>query len=165
MQIELYMSLAANGLMLKADPSNPTPDVVMMDFVQRAKEARAMILGRVTYELALALGAGGALGGVTIVVISRHLRELPGVDVVASPAAAVARLRERQHDRALLAGGAAIYNAFLAQALVDEVTLNVLPTIANGAAIAGGALPQAFELATSTQLPGGIPQLTFRRRR
>ncbi len=164
MNIELYISLAANGLMLKADPSNPTPDVVMMDFVRRAREARAMILGRVTYELALALGAGDLLGGVTIVVISRHLRELPGAEVVASPAAAVARLRERQHERAVLAGGAAIYSAFLAEALVDEVTINVLPLIASGAAIAGGPVPQSFELVTSTQLPGGIPQLTFRKR-
>lgn len=165
MKIELYMSLAANGLMLKADPSNPMPDVVMMDFVRRANEARAMILGRVTYELALALGAGDALGGVTIVVMSRHLRELPGAAVVASPGAAVALLRERRHDRAVLAGGAAIYSAFLAEGLVDEVTINVLPTVAEGAAVSTGTRPQAFELATSTQLPGGIPQLTFRRRR
>jgi riboflavin biosynthesis pyrimidine reductase len=47
----------------------------------------------------------------------------------ASPEAALATLRERGHTTALLAGGEKLHNAFLERDLVDELLLNVVPTL------------------------------------
>lgn len=163
MKASLYASLAANGLMLTADPSNPTPPALLADFAKHANEAGALILGRVTYEMALGMGAGDAFAGVAIVVVSSRTAPLSGPGHrVGSPAEALAHLAANGRSRALVGGGAVLYNAFLAESLVDEIYLNVLPTLSSrGKPIGAASEPQSLRLLSSTELVEGVTQLRF----
>lgn len=162
MKVELYASLAANGLMLTADPSHPTPPAIFADFLQHAKKAGALILGRATYEMAASFGVGDALAGVTIVVVSSGSASLSGAERAGSPSAALELLEKRGHARALLGGGAVLYNAFLESRLVDELRINVMPTLTSrGKPLTAADEPQALRLLSTTQLIDNVTQLFF----
>ncbi len=162
MKVELYASLAANGLMLTADPSHPTPQEILADFVRHAHEAGSLILGRATYEMALSQGAGAAFAGIEIVVVSSSAGPTPGAHRASSPSAALAYLRERGQARVLLGGGAVTYSAFLAESLVDELCLNIVPTVTSrGKPILASSEPRALRLVTTKQLVEGVTQLRF----
>lgn len=89
-----------------------------------------------------------------------------------TPAASVANLVARGYQRCALLGGGAIYGAFLAADLVDELVLTIEPLVF-GAGVRWGtvAVNRRFELVETTQLgsdtlllryrkPSGAPQST-----
>ena len=72
-------------------------------------------------------------------------------------------MRDRGHTTALLAGGEQLHNAFLERDLVDELILNVVPTLEDeGLKI---LLPQGHRrdlvLLRTQQLTAGIVQLHY----
>lgn len=166
MKVLLYASLTANGLMMKADPAHAPPPEVMADFVDQARRAGSLILGRVTYDLMASRGAGSPFAGIEIVVVSKSGRSTPGAQRVGSPAAALDYLSRRGLTHALLGGGALLYSAFLAEKLVNELCVNTLPILSSGGSpITAAPDPQWLEVVGSRQLAANVSQLRFAVRR
>ncbi|GHO80556.1 hypothetical protein KSD_83270 [Ktedonobacter sp. SOSP1-85] len=128
MKTILWATLTANGNYAQSSPEHPPKMEALGDFAAQAKAAGNFIVGRRTFEGMQASG-GGAFGEIDIVVISKSVKDIPGVKVVASPQEALGYLQGKGHTTALLSGGADLHNAFLGQGLVDEVIFNVAPVM------------------------------------
>lgn len=175
MKTILWATLTANGNYARASAAHPPRPEATADFASHALAHGNFIVGRRTFEAFQAQPArAGADGGsaapnpfarTTIVVVSTTL---PAANVAraATPEAALAALRQRGHDTALLAGGEKLHNAFLERDLVDELLLNIVPTLEDeGLKI---LLPKGsrreLELVGSKQIASGIIQLHYRLR-
>lgn len=128
MKTILWAALTANGNYAQSSPEHPPNMEALDDFVTQAKAVGNFIVGRRAFEGMPAIG-GSARGTMDIVVLSKSVKEIPGVQCVATPQAALAYLQARGHRTALLAGGADLHNAFLSQGLVDELIFNVTPAL------------------------------------
>ena len=128
MKTILWAALTANGNYAQSSPEHPPKMEALDDFAAQAKAAGNFIVGRRTFEGMPAVG-GSARGNIDMVVLSQSIREIPGVQCVATPQAALTYLQARGHTTALLAGGADLHNAFLGQGLVDELLFNVTPVL------------------------------------
>ena len=128
MKTILWAALTANGNYAQSSPEHPPKMEALDDFAAQAKAAGNFIVGRRTFEGMPAVG-GSARGNIDMVVLSQSIREIPGVQCVATPQAALTYLQARGHTTALLAGGADLHNAFLDQGLVDELLFNVTPVL------------------------------------
>jgi dihydrofolate reductase len=149
MKTILWATLSANGNYARATAERPPKPDATADFAAQAQTYGNFIVGRRTFEAFQAQPARAGADGespfasTTIVVLSTTLT-IPGVQRAATPASALALVRERGHTAALLAGGEQLHNAFLADDLVDELILNVVPTLEDeGLKI---ALPKVIQL-------------------
>ena len=161
-----YMSLTADGHVVQAETAGGIPPSILGDFMRLVSENGGLILGRRTYDIFLNMGAIGAIPG-AVVVISRGLPlAQEGVTVARSPAEALRLLEAQGHVGALVGGGPEIYSAFLAEGLVDELHLNIVPMM-DGAGLSIATpmpRPSPLELVGSGELADGVFQLRYRRR-
>jgi dihydrofolate reductase len=171
MKTILWATLSANGNYARASAAHPPKPEATADFASNALAHGNFIVGRRTFEAFQAQPARAGADGsappnpfarTTIVVVSTTLA-VPGVPRAATPEAALETLRERGHTSALLAGGEQLHNAFLERDLVDELLLNVVPTLEDeGLKI---LLPKgnqrALVLLGTKQLGAGIVQLHY----
>jgi dihydrofolate reductase len=171
MKTILWATLSANGNYARASAAHPPKPEATADFAAHAAAHGNFIVGRRTFEAFQAQPArAGADGGAarnpfastTIVVVSTTVAA-PNVPCAATPEAALAALQARGHTTALLAGGEMLHNAFLARDLVDELLLNVVPTLEDeGLKI---LLPRGHRrdvvLLGTKQLAAGIVQLHY----
>jgi len=131
MKTTLWATLTANGNYARSTPEHPPKREAMEDFATHVHRHKNFIVGRHTFEQFQAqparAGSEQPFANVDIVVVTT--RELPGVTCVRSPRAALEHLERRGHMVALIAGGEGLHNAFLAEGLVDELTLNVAPAL------------------------------------
>lgn len=95
-----------------------------------------ILMGRKTWEVALAGAAGGGddggMSGMTSVVFSRTLKSLdkPGVTLVRDNAGAFVReLKQRPGKDICLMGGGELARSLLAEGVVDEIGLNIHPVL------------------------------------
>ncbi len=105
-----------------------------IDFGEMFKAFDTVLLGRRTFEIARAQGAGGGGGtpGMQTFVFSRTLRaaDYPDVTVVAEDAgAAVAALRGRPGKDIWLMGGGRLFRSLLDAGQVDAVEVAVIPVL------------------------------------
>src|SRR5258708_14833443 len=128
MKTILWATLTANGNYAQSSAEHPPKKEAFGDFAARTKAAGNFIVGRKTFE-GFAASGGGPFGEIDIVVVSQHVKEIPGVKVVRSPQEALTYLQAKGHTTALLAGGADLHNAFLDQGLVDELIFNIAPVL------------------------------------
>lgn len=141
MKTILWATLTANGSYQRNDPSHPPRPAALGDFAAHARATGNFIVGRRTFEGFAAQqrardGAARApdaddLGAPTIVVVSSAAAPL-GVLGARGPEEALATLRARDFSSALIAGGEALHNAFLAADLVDELVVLVAPALDDG---------------------------------
>lgn len=124
----LWATLTANGNYAQSSAENPPKPEALADFAAQAKAAGNFIVGRKTFE-GFAANGGGPFGDLDIVVVSRNIKEIPGVKLVESPQEALAYLQAKGHQTAVLAGGAGLHNTFLGHGLVDEVIFNIAPVL------------------------------------
>lgn len=171
MKTILWATLSANGNYARATAAHPPKPEATADFAAHALAHGNFIVGRRTFEAFQAqparAGAGGAVAPnpfarATIVVVSTTFA-VPGVPRAASPEAALELVRQRGHTSALLAGGETLHNAFLERDLVDELLLNIVPTLEDeGLKI---VLPKGsrreLALLGTKQLAAGIVQLHY----
>jgi dihydrofolate reductase len=95
------------------------------------KRFDTMLMGRKTYEVALAQGHGGASPGIATYIFSRTLTELPaGLELVRDHAVDVVRRLKEQpgKDICLMGGGELAHSLFVAD-LIDEVGFNIHPVL------------------------------------
>ncbi|MGG3574048.1 dihydrofolate reductase [Bacillus gobiensis] len=129
MKTILWATLTANGNYAQSSPENPPKKEALDDFATQAKAVGNFIVGRRTFEGVQVEGGPSPFADLDIVVLSKSVKEIPGVKVVESPQDALNYLQEKGHRTALLTGGADLHNAFLEQGLVDEVIFNVAPVL------------------------------------
>ncbi|GHO92354.1 hypothetical protein KSF_024020 [Reticulibacter mediterranei] len=128
MKIILWATLVANGNFAQISAENSSHREAFGDFLARAQATGNFIVGRKTFE-ELATSGGGNMGEIDMVLVSQTIEEIPGVKVVSSPKEALTYLQAKGYTTTLLAGGAALHNAFLGQGLVDELIFNVVPAL------------------------------------
>jgi dihydrofolate reductase len=159
----LYVSLTANGYVVQPDEGHPIPKEILAHFRQVVQQTGNLINGRHTYELARAGGALDALAHVAYVVVSHEPWTAEGVEVVASPEAALQYLEHRGFRTALVGGGAGLDAAFLSQSLVDEVYLNVEPSLTGAGLTIPGASGAhvALSLIETARLSDSIVQMHY----
>lgn len=139
MKTILWATLTANGNYAQSSAENPPKKEAFEDFVMQVKAAGNFITGRQSFQnmqagksrVADSEGEndGDAFADIDIVVISRSLGDIQGVQVVRSPQDALDYLQEKGHQKALLSGGAELHNGFLALGLVDELIFNIAPVL------------------------------------
>jgi dihydrofolate reductase len=172
MKTTLWATLTANGNYQRNDPQHPPRPEALADFAAHVRSHGNFIVGRTTFEgfsaqqAAPAAGAtrpadGGGIGNATIVVVSS--KSPPGVPTAQNPKAALALLRDRGFSTALVAGGAKLHNAFLAEDLVDELVCNIAPGLEDDGLRL--VLPKGqfrtITLIESKSLGGGVVQLRY----
>ena len=99
----------------------------MRFFVEKTKEARAMIMGRTTFET-----IGKPLKDRLIIVLSREPgKSIPGqVEWTSeSPQTIVSNLERRGYTNVIIAGGSQIYTLFLQERLVTDLYLTIEPVL------------------------------------
>jgi len=165
MKTTLWATLTANGNYAQSSASNPPKPETLADFAAQATATGNFVVGRRTFE-AFAAGGGPRLANVDVVVVSSQLAGVPGVKVVATPREALAHLAATGHQAAMIAGGATLHNACLADGLVDELVFNIAPVLegkGHQLLIDQAAYRhQDIALVASRPLGGGVIQLHYR---
>lgn len=124
MKTILWATMTANGNYAQSSPEHPPKKEALDDFAMHAKTVGNFIVGRRTFEgmqdttrvsQTELENEGGPFGDIDIVVLSKSVKEIPGVKVVESAQEALNYLHEKGHKTALLSGGADLHNTFLRQ--------------------------------------------------
>ena len=121
-----------------AGPNGEADWIVMdpeIDFMALMERFDAVLMGRRTFEAAQSQGGGGSMPGVTLIVVSRTLRQEdhPGVTVVSGDVGgAIARLRARPGKDIWLFGGGSLFRSLLDLGLVDTIEAAVVPVLLGG---------------------------------
>jgi dihydrofolate reductase len=103
-----------------------------IDFAAMSREFDTAVMGRKTYEVVQALGEGGGLTGLDLVVFSRTLcpATSPGVRIVSDdPRHVVADLKAQPGRDIWLYGGGELFRSLLGAGLVDTVEVAVMPVL------------------------------------
>lgn len=163
MKVTLWATLSANGNYARGTPENPPRAEALADFRQQAMAHGNFIVGRRTFEGFATRGPNPAFRELDVVVVSTRGTPIDGVLDATSPRAALALLAARGHGRALISGGEALHNAFLAEGLVDDMILDVAPVLEGGGLSihlpAGEHL--RVELTSCSEIGGGLVQLRY----
>jgi dihydrofolate reductase len=125
----------------------------------------ALVIGRNTYETALAFPEWPYAGKRCIVLTHREAPSVHGEQFFAgAPAALVEQLGLSGAQRLYVDGGAVI-RQFLAAGLIDDLTLSIVPLLlGQGVALFGQEVPeQPLVLKTSTSYESGLVQLHYAR--
>jgi len=171
MKTILWATLTANGNYAQSSAEHPPRPEALADFAAQARAAGNFIVGRRTFEgFQAGAGSGGnPFAALDIVVVSHTAKPVPGITVVASPREALAHLERKGHATALIAGGAALHNAFLGAGLVDELMFDIVPVLEgkglNLVSDQSAYRYQDLALASTRSLGAGITQLHFTVRR
>lgn len=120
------------GLNGEADWIIMDPEI---DFMGMMARFDTVVMGRRTFEAAQKQGGGGAMPGVTSVVVSRTLRpaDHPDVTVIGEDlGVGIARLREQPGKDIWLFGGGSLFRSLLDLGLVDKIEVAVVPVLLGG---------------------------------
>jgi dihydrofolate reductase len=125
-----------------------------------------LLMGRLTYELALSQGPMLKEMGKAVVVISTRLdpAEHPDVKIIAKNVEEeVARLKGRPGKDIWLFGGGALFRTMLDAGLVDQVELAVSPILLGiGVPVLSQGHRCRLRLLESSALPSGMLNLTYK---
>jgi len=170
MKIILWATLTANGNYQRNDPQHPPRPEALADFAAHVRTTGNFIVGRKTFEGFAAQQAArdasvrapdaGGLGEAMIVVVSSNSLPVP---TARGPREALAVLRERGFSSVLVAGGATLHNAFLAEDLVDELVFNVAPAFEDDGLklVLPKRQHRTLSLIETKPLGGGVVQLRY----
>jgi dihydrofolate reductase len=138
-----------------------------IDFDALFKEFDTAVMGRKTYEAAIANGGDGSLTGLDVVVFSRSLppRTLEGVRITKEDARDVVKALKAQPGRDIwLFGGGALFRSLLDARLVDTVEVALIPVLlGHGIPLLPPGASTKLELVDQKTLPAsGIVALSYR---
>lgn len=103
-----------------------------IDFAALYKEFDTAVMGRKTYDVAVAEGASGAMPGIDVIVFSRTLpaATYPGVRILNDdPRKVVAALKAKKGGDIWLFGGGQLFRLLLDAGLVDTVEVALMPVL------------------------------------
>jgi dihydrofolate reductase len=127
----------------------------------------AIIEGRRTYDVEVKNGWEGAHGVPTFVLTHRPPPGLPSREDLHFTDEDLGRVLERVRGMTgkdiWIMGGAGVVRQFLAQRLLDEIVLSIVPTIVGeGVRLFEGSLPPSeWELVDMQRFDKGLAQLTY----
>ena len=137
-----------------------------IDFAALYKEFDTAVMGRKTYEVAMAQGVDGSMPGIDVLVFSRTLlaNEYPGVRILNDdPGKVVAALKKKPGKDIWLFGGGQLFRSLLDAGLVDTVEVAVMPVlIGEGIPLLPPGAATKLKLADQKVLPrSGIVALMY----
>lgn len=123
----------------------------------------AIVFGRNTYDLALGFDPWPYAGKRCVVLTHRPLDARHGEEPYHGPLAAlVERLGKEGVRRAYIDGGAVI-RQFLAEGLIDDMTLSIVPVLlGEGLPLFRGGAERWLRLVESRAFPSGLVQIEYR---
>lgn len=163
MKTVLWAEVMANGFYPVNPTSFETPAEVWTHFYADIADAGNVILGRRTVEEVLAAGSGFGVGDALVVAVSSHDSAYPGTVCAKSPRAALDCVAAAGHRTALVGGGAAMLNAFLAENLADELILLIVPALGSTSTTLtlGRDQHRLMRLLSSKEIGSGIVRLHY----
>lgn len=133
MKVILYMAITANGIIAKEDDSSEfLTETEAESYMDAVKGAGALIIGRRTYEVLSAQPEFEEFlkAGVKIVAVSHDstltLKDSKHV-IAHSPQEALELFKE--FNEVVVAGGAKLNASFMEEGLIDEMYLDIEPSI------------------------------------
>jgi len=132
-RVRYQVAVSLDGFI--AGPNGEYDWIVMdpsIDFAALYKEFDTVVMGRKTYEVAIAQGETGAMPGKDVVVFSRTLpaATYPGVRILNDdPRQIVAALKKKPGRDIWLFGGGKLFRSLLDAGLVDTVEVAVMPVL------------------------------------
>lgn len=121
-----------------AGPNGEADWIVMdpeIDFMGMMSRFDTVVMGRRTFEAAPSQGGGGAMPGITSVVVSRTLRpgDHPDVTIIGEDVGgALSQLRARPGKDIWLFGGGSLFRSLLDLGMVDTIEVAVVPVLLGG---------------------------------
>jgi dihydrofolate reductase len=163
MKTILYMTLTANGRIAQANGSHPVPKEILGDFIRIAGRVGNLIVGSRTYGLMRDIASRPGLPKIKLVVVT-HAHSKSGVATAGSPQEALSFLEHEGFDAGLVGGGAQLDSSFLSQGLVDEIYVNIEPSVSKGnlCAVSDG-FEAELRLDGTTRLSDCVVQLHYNR--
>lgn len=153
MNVTVIANLSANGKVLLSDnPAHVAPQGAMAFYLQRAKAAGNLVVGRKTYELFQQISSANkeAFSGIEIVLLSAAPLATDKHQVVGRPEEAISYLTAKGFEEIAVGGGTKTYNAFIEHDLVTDIYFNISPLVTGG----GGVIANNTDLHTTFKLAG-----------
>ncbi|KKU87746.1 hypothetical protein A3A64_02205 [Candidatus Gottesmanbacteria bacterium RIFCSPLOWO2_01_FULL_48_11] len=128
--VTLYMAISANGFIAKEnDDVEWLSEQSWKSYQGMTRAIRCSVIGRKTYDL---MPAEEFLDGCLYIVLTNQKGLKPkhaSVVFVSTPQEAIKLAQEKNYSKILVAGGSTINHSFMEQKLIDEVYLDIEPTI------------------------------------
>jgi len=133
------------------------------DFAALWAEFDTLLMGRVTFQVAITRFPNLDDMGKKVVVVSSTLTEYPGATIVRDNIAeAVAALKAEPGKDIWLMGGGVLFRTLLDAGLVDTVELSVIPVLlGSGVPLLPEGRRALLHLEKSSALPSGIVRLVY----
>jgi len=130
MKVVLYMAMSVNGCIAKENNETPWSDAVWESYYKIAKQFKAIILGRKTYEIMKDVNEFVKIGNPFTVVVSKKdfVKEKNFVSAK-SPKEALKILKDKGFEKVLVGGGGMLNSSFMKEKLIDEIHLDVEPLV------------------------------------
>jgi len=149
-RVRLSVAMSLDGFI--AGPNGEYDWIPMdpeVDFAEMFSGFDTVLMGRRSYEAALALGQVG-MPGMRVIVFSRSLRQEdhPDVTISRSPAASIRELQTAPGKDLWLYGGGELFRSVLEAGLVDQLEIAVVPVLLGAGLplLPGGALQTRLSL-------------------
>jgi dihydrofolate reductase len=169
-KVKVFIAMSLDGYI-----AGPDEDLAFLDAVAQEDEdygyvafiqtVDSIVWGRKTIEKVLSFEGPFPYEGLACYAVSRSRQDWPSpIQACADPFALLAELRQQSGQDIYLDGGQLI-QAFLAQNLVDEMQISVIPTLLGGGTPLFGALTAAqnWILLSAKSFSSGVVQLHYRR--
>ncbi|MEM8783816.1 MAG: dihydrofolate reductase family protein [Planctomycetota bacterium] len=166
MKVTLLASVSMDGLIADAAGVPSFPEASWPEWCARANaagEKGGVVAGRASVEQIVEFGMAD---GVTLphkVVLSSREEDVADWRRAGSPAEALAALEAAGVEEVIVGGGRAVYHAFMAAGLVDEVVLDLQPVVFGaGVPLFGETLElTALKLLEMTLLSGDARRMRY----
>ncbi len=154
--------MSADGFIATRNDETPWSDVSWVHYNTFVKKHGNIILGRRTYDLMCSDGTFDNMGSPFTVILS-HQR-LESVATATSAKEAVRLITKKGFEAAVVGGAAATNGSFLKEGLLDELYLDIDPTIlGEGLPLFAGAGEHQCKLELlESKEEGGVIQLHYK---
>ena len=124
------MATTVNGYIAKENNETPWSDAVWDSYYKIAKQFKAIILGRRTYEIMKEVNEFEKIGNpFTVVVSKKDFAHNSNFAIAKSPQEALKILKDKHFAKVLVGGGGTLNSSFMKENLIDEIILDVEPLV------------------------------------
>jgi dihydrofolate reductase len=168
MKVIVYMAVTPNGMIAREnDATDFVTKTEWKSFDRASRKAGNIVMGRRTFEIVRDDGQFPFKERLNVVMTRKKTRNKWGKDVVftaASPRGVVGMLRRRGFKTVFVGGGGKVNSAFMRAGIVDEVFLDVEPSIIGKGIplFAGAAFEKKLRLVGTRKLSPNEIQLRYK---